>query len=193
MANDTLYTQFEKRKNTTLVFSFSGTKYSIKKKYRFSCTDEAAKLIIQSCMATNSLEQVNLNAFSNDILTQFNFENSDIEFKTLQLLNWDYAEIVVSAVYFYLENLYKNYLNRKNKIFFKDKSFYELDIVSSKLKLVFLNKNYGKKFFTVIESTDLLRIYSYHWLFGFNALLRFFSTNILKSSYNQEKYFFLVK
>ena len=182
-----IYSQFEKEKKTTLKVNFNGTKYSIGGKCRFPFTDKEAQLIMQSCRGSNSFKQLISNAFSNDILTQLNFEITDIESKTKELLKWDYEELVVSAVYFHLENLYENYLNRQEKTYPKDKSFYELNILSSKLGLLFLNKNYGKKLFAAIETTNLFTVYSYHWLFGFNAFLRLFSRNIMKSADKQEK------
>jgi len=181
------YSQFEKEKNTILKVNFNGTKYSIGGKYCFPFTDAEAQLIMQSCRESNSFEQLIENAFSNDILNKFDFEIIDIESKTKQLLKWDYSELVVSAVYFHLEHLYKNYLNRQKKTFPSDKSFYELNILSNHLGLLFLNENYGKKLFAAIETTNLFRVYTYHWLFGFKELLRIYSRDIMKPNDKQDK------
>lgn len=190
MSFQNLYSQFEKEKNTILKVNFNGTKYSIGGKYCFPFTDAEAQLIMQSCRESNSFEQLIENAFSNDILNQLDFEIIDIESKTKQLLKWDYSELVVSAVYFHLEHLYKNYLNRQKKTFPSDKSFYELNILSNRLGLLFLNENYGKKLFAAIETTNLFRVYTYHWLFGFKELLRIYSRDIMKPDDKQDKEIF---
>lgn len=59
--------------------------------------------------------------------------------------------------------------------------------MSNRLGFLFLNENYGKKLFAAIETTNLFKVYTYHWLFGFKELLRIYSKDIMKRYDKQDK------
>ncbi len=214
--------QIKKRGDQTPTVNFLNSKYAHAKKYRFLYSQESALSIINSCQYyTNSYELILNKYFEDDLnihssiqslkhedveleceeMDLSNLENSKFAksnlsqkayFESLEISDWDYSDLIVSAVYFYIEKLYDTYLQRKkfpkdqNK-FYTNNSFYELRAFSSTVALLLLNKIYGKKLFITLENTNLFVSYPDCWLYGFSGILHTLGSNTLTSFEKQDR------
>lgn len=123
------------------------------------------------------------------------FANSNLDqksyFKTLKIAEWSYANFIVSAIFFYLENIYGSYLEKK--IFSPSKPFLELKTFSSSIALFFLHKTYGKSLFNTLQGTNVFTLYPEYWLSAFILNLQSTGTTSFKSYEFQDKLYFYKK
>jgi hypothetical protein len=106
--------------------------------------------------------------------SQFSKSNLDQKsyFQTLEIATWSYSDLVVSAIFFYLDNLYNNYLEKQlEKELLYTKFSSNLKGFSSKTALFFLSKTYGKSLFSVLQKTNIFFLYPESWLYGFTSFL----------------------
>ena len=70
-----------------------------------------------------------------EFLENSKFSKSNVDqksyFQTLEIATWSYSDLVVSAAFFYLENLYNNYLEKKKR--FSANSFSGLKLFASEM------------------------------------------------------------
>jgi len=123
------------------------------------------------------------------------FANSNLDqksyFKTLKIADWSYEDFIVSTIFFYLENLYVSYLEKKN--FSPSKSFLELKSFSSSIALFFFHKIYGKALFSALQSTNVFTVYPEYWLSAFILNLQSIGTTSFKSYEFQDRLYFYKK
>src|SRR5438309_1759484 len=82
------------------------------------------ELVVLNCISSieNLLKEPILEWLFDNIddenLKNSKFANSNLDqksyFKTLKIAEWSYANFIVSAIFFYLENIYGSYLEKKN-------------------------------------------------------------------------------
>ncbi len=107
------------------------------------------------------------------------FENSEYTksqlsqeeyFLTLEISNWSYETLVLSATFFYIEHIHSKWITEKlllttsgdfsefdSKFF--DKSFSELEIAATHIALLILSKPFGKKLFFTLKKTNIFLVY----------------------------------
>lgn len=130
-----------------------------------------------------------------EFLENSKFAKSDIDqesyFQTLEIATWSYSDLVVSAAFFYLENLYNNYLEKKKR--FSANSFSGLKLFASEMAFLFLNKIYGKSLFGVLQQTNIFFIYPESWFYGFISVFCRTETSNSKFLENQDRDYFYKK
>ena len=189
LSSDAIIEKIKNKNNLNQKVNFFDSIYSEGGKYRFPYSNDTALTIINSCQYyTNFFELLSNSYFTGNLNIHFSttelrdkgiefdledetfiffdlqdskFVKSNLSqseyFQTLEIADWSYENIIIAAIYFYVENLYNTYIERtKNS---KNKLFHELSIFSSSIGLFFLNKIYGKKLFTTLQSTNLFQIY----------------------------------
>lgn len=134
-----------------------------------------------------------------EFLENSKFAKSDIDqksyFQTLEIATWSYSDLVVSAAFFYVENLYNNYLEKKKNYLEKKKrfsgnSFSELKLFAGKMAFLFLNKIYGKSLFGVLQQTNIFCIYPESWFYGFLSVFCRIDTSNSRVIENQDRDYF---
>lgn len=117
--------------------------------------------------------------FNASILEKSKFARSNLSqkhyFKTLKIANWSYEDFIISAIYYYLEILHVRYLKKME--FSSDKTFTEFSRFSGYGARFLLNRIFGKQLFITLQSTNLLLIYAYSWLYGFTITLQTFGSD----------------
>lgn len=130
-----------------------------------------------------------------EFLENSKFAKSHIDqksyFQTLEIATWSYSDLVVSAAFFYLENLYNNYLEKKKR--FSANSFSELKLFASEMAFLFLNKIYGKSLFGVLQQTNIFFIYPESWFYGFISVFCRIETSNSTFLENQDRDYFYKK
>lgn len=109
----------------------------------------------------------------------------------MKIASWSYENFIVSAIFFYLENFYVSYLEKKS--FSPSKSFSELQSLSSSIALFFLHKIYGKALFSALQSTNIFTLYPEYWVSAFILNLQSVGTTSFKSYEFQDRLYFYKK
>ena len=91
-------------------------------------------------------------------------------FNTLVIASWSSEEIVLSAVFCYLEKIYSDYCFRKIKN--NNTTFFELKLFSGELFFLFLNKTFSKKLFKQLKKTNIFNFFPEYWLYGLITQIR---------------------
>lgn len=104
-----------------------------------------------------------------------NFKNSEFAqsrlsqdeyFSSLKIANWSYKDLVVSATFFYLDNIYSKCLfknmalsSANGKPLKTGRAFTDLQAVSSYIALLLLTKIFVKKLFFTLKKTNFFVVY----------------------------------
>lgn len=130
--------------------------------------------------------------FDSSVLTNSKFAQSNLSkkayFDTLEISSWSYEDVIVSAIYYHLKNLYYAYLKRIRTS--ENKSFFELTTFSSRVALLLLNNIYGKQLFVALQTTNLFVVYRDCWLYGFTSALKSLGLDVTRPYEIQDRLYF---
>lgn len=197
-----------------LEIQLSNSKFSKNKKHYFPYGWESAKKIIDHCQHHGDIYTVLLAEYFQDELNihssiqslknegiEIEFEKLVAEelensrfvksnlsqtdyFQSLEISNWTYEEIVISAVFFHIEHLYEAY--SKEKEISKHKPFFELECFSALVALLLLNPTYGKQLFDTLQNMNLFVLYPDYWLSAFASVITSHGHNDRKLPFSQQ-------